>query len=765
LKENPAVKILRADALHWAHEQQRAEAELDAVAHSAPHDPRVTFSVGMTEAGWGNYPKAETWLKRALHDDPQNYEVLYNLGLAALKAGDNATAQQSLNAALARHPNDPDVLYNLAWLDQEKGDSAHAATFLVKAHHLAPKRTDILLLMGRVLEAIGFYGDAADAFRQYLESKPDDSIVRREYGFALAHTPEIAKAAKILETYVKEHPRDARGYYELGVAESLQHPSDAIRDLKRAYQLDPKLTAAQEFLAAVIYQQGDIHQAFQIFQSVLKKDPKNYHILSTLGQIDLQLNNADEAVKYLSRAAALAPDDRTTLLRYSQALERTKHNKEALAVLERFHRLPAPSARPYNGLVNYLSLSPKKREAQYLTNLRRQLESNPQDTTLQIRWAETLLRQGKISESLKNFDEILAARPGQSSLKRCGNSLLSVGEYGEAEKFFTAATQADHSDPEAILDLAITKFHLAGPRKALITLDSTPADARKGDYFLLRAQILDAEGKAQEAAENLTQGLRNSPTRADLYFQAALFLIKHEKYREVLQVLQDAVQRFPNSRQLLLTQAIAYGIVHQEWKAEKVLGRIEGRWPEWGLAYLIHGIILVGEAKMDKAKPLLETAIALGMRSPLAYYGVALADMEAIPPDPQSAYKPIQKALELNPNDPYTQSLAGKIDDARKDYPSALVHLKKAIQLWPEMVEAHQALSATYRAMGQRDKSIAELKEILKIKEKNQKSKDAFQAGIKRLLFSVPTPGPSGIGRGRQMAPVAQSERQSLGQK
>lgn len=104
LNENPAVKNLRADALHWAHQQQQAEAELEAVAQSAPHDPRITFSVGMTEAGWGNYPKAETWLKRALHDDPQNYEVLYNLGLAALKAGDNATAQQSLNAAVTRLP-------------------------------------------------------------------------------------------------------------------------------------------------------------------------------------------------------------------------------------------------------------------------------------------------------------------------------------------------------------------------------------------------------------------------------------------------------------------------------------------------------------------------------------------------------------------------------------------------------------------------------------------------------------------------------------
>lgn len=764
LQSNPAVAILRANALFWAHHQQQAQSALDAVARSAPHDPRITYSVGMTEAGWGNYSKAETWLKHALHDDPGNYDVLYNLGLAALQAGDYSTARQTLNAALARHPHDVDVLFDLGWLDQKTGDPARAAPYLVKAHHLAPKRTDILMLMGQVLENIGFYGDAADAFQQYLKLKPHDDVVRREYGFALARTPEVNKALKILRAYVSAHPQNARGHYELGVAESLHEQDKAVRNLKRAYQLDPKLTAAKEMLAAVVYQQGHIHQAYQIFKSVLDKDPNNYHILSTLGEIDLQLNNPEEALKYLSHAASLAPNDRTTLLRYEQALERTHHHQQAVAVLKRFQHLPTPSARPYNGLISYLSLPPREREAQYMTNLHRQILANPQDTTLQIRWAEALMDEGKTSESLHSYDQILATHPDKAALKHCGVSLLAAGQYREAEKFFSAITHSPDSDAEAILDLAITRFHLNGPKLALTTLDSTPPAARKGDYYLLRAQILDAEGKSQAAATDLTLGLRNSPTRPDLYFQAALFLIQHEKYREVLSVLQDAVKRFPNSRQLLLTQAIAYGIVHQEWKSEKILSQIEAHWPEWGTAYLIHGIILVGLAKMSKAKPLLQTAVALGIRSPLAYYDLALTDMEGFPPDPQSAYKLIQKALQLSPDDPYTQALAGKIDNARKQYPEALAHLKKAIQLWPDMVQAHEALSATYRAMGQRDESIAQLKDVLRIKQNNQKnpnSKGPAQTGIKQLLFSVPSPRPTAVVKNAQVAGAGEAKSSS----
>ncbi len=757
-RKNPAVEILRANALYWAHEPDQAQSALTAVSSSTSHDPRIAYSVGMTEAGWGHYSKAEMWLKRALHDDPSDYDVLYNLGLAALRAGDNATARQSLDAAFKRHPHDPDVLYNLGWLDQKTGDPAHAAAYLVKAHRLAPKRTDILLLMGRVLEEIGFYGDAANAFQQYLQIRPHDSIVRREYGFALAHTPAIGKGVKILRAYAKENPRDAHGYFELGVAESVRQPTQAIQDLRHAYQLDPSLSSAQEYLATVMYQQGHLHQAYLVFESALKRDPNNYQVLSMLGEIDLQLNNTSEAVKYLSRAAFLAPNDRSTLLRYAQALERTHRHQEAVAVLQRFGHLPTSSPRPYSGLVNYLGLPPKEREEQFLRNLHRELLADPHDVTLQIRWAEALMDEGKTNDSLHAFDQILASHRDKKELYQCGVSLLAAGQYSEAEKFFSALTHSRGSDPEAILDLAIIRFHLNGPEAALTTLDSTPLAARNGDYYLLRAQILDAKGKAQMAATDLTLGLRNSPTRPDLYFQAALFLIQHDKYREVLHVLQDAVTRFPNSRQLLLTQAIAYGIVHEEWKAEKILGQIEGRWPEWGLAYLIHGIILVGIAESPRARPFLETAIALGVRSPLAYYDLALADMESVHPDPKSAYTAIQKSLQLNADDPYTQSLAGKIDDARKDYPDALIHLKKAIQLWPDMVEAHEALSATYRAMGQRDKSIAELKEILQIKEHTQGTKGPSQIGIKQLLFSVPTPRPIGIATEPQRTGTAQSQ-------
>lgn len=744
IRQSPTVEILQAEALHAAGREREAESLLKKVADAGGGDPRVAFSAGMTKVKWKDYKGAEQLLKQALRTDPANFEILYNLGLSALNAGDLKTARQTLEAAIAQQPNDVDTLYNLAWLDSRSGENEKAIERLVRAHQLAPKRMDVTLLMGQVSENLGFYGDAAEAFKEYLKQKPKDELIRREYGFALAHTPEINEAVAVLRSYMKRHPKDARGFYELGVAESVHEQKRAAEDLKRAILLDPKLTAANYALADVLYQQAYYRQAAGILKPLVQQDSANYRALALLGEAELQMNERQQAVAYLARAAQLAPNNRKILLQYGQALERAHQHEKALAVLQKFQQLPPAAPRPYSGLVDYLSMSRQKQQAQYLQHLQGKMRLNPQDISLKVLWAKGLLAQGKISGSLQMFDEILAQRPKEAVLKDCGLTLLAHAQYAEARRFFAQAVAEDPSQPENLLDLSVAIFHAAGAKAALAELDRTPSSSRRGDYYLLRAQILDALGQAQEAASNLTLGLRADPTRADLYFEAALFLLKHNQTNELQALLRQAAEKFPDSRQLLLTQAITYGLTRQFEKSNQVMQRIEGRWPQWGEAYLIHGIILVGQAKMKDAEPLLETAIALGARDPFAYYNLALCDMEIFPADTAGAAKAIQTALKLDANDPYTQSLAGKIAFTQKDYPAALEHLQTAIRLWPDMIEAHQTLGATFRAVGDRQKSAAELEEIVRIKQRLRSPDQSPPSDLRGLLFSVPAPAPQG---------------------
>jgi tetratricopeptide (TPR) repeat protein len=114
--------------------------------------------------------------------------------------------------------------------------------------------------------------------------------------------------------------------------------------------------------------------------------------------------------------------------------------------------------------------------------------------------------------------------------------------------------------------------------------------------------VLDTLGRPQEASLALNQGFQAAPTRADLYYQGALFLLKHDQAGEAHRLIEQALRVVPDSPELLLIQAITLELLKTPEEAKKLLVKIQSRWPEWGLPYLIHGMILEIHLFSEEAK-------------------------------------------------------------------------------------------------------------------------------------------------------------------
>ncbi len=740
----PAARLLRAQALDLQGKRPEAMNVLAELERQTPREARVAFSIGMMYVSWKRYEDAERAFTQALEAEPTNFDVLYNLALAAMRAGHLDRAQEVFAVALQQRPEDLDTLYNLASLRSEQGHAEQAMGLLVQAQHLAPQRPDILLLMAQTAEKLGYYTDTAAALDQYLKLKPTDDVARRERAFALACTAKLDEALPDLRRYVQEHPKDASGLYELGMAETIHERDRALQHFNRALEIAPNFEAARYARAVLNFQAGRFSQAVEDLKLVQKREPENFSALDTLGESYLRLGRRQEALDTLSRAAQLAPNDPKVLMHYSRALLRADRKEEAAAVLHKLEQLgpDAQRGRPHSGLLDFFNLAPAQRRAQYLANIEGRIRMNPRDPSLRVRLGKELLAEGKTPEALQAFREVLALTSEAKILAECGKALLGGEQYDAAREFLERVVAADVSASDARLNLAIAAFHVSGPEAGLAELEKVPAGQRRGDYFLLRAQMLDAQGRPDEARESLNRGFRAAPSRPDLFFQAALFLIKHEQYQRAVDLLQQALRVIPDEPKLLLTEAIAYGLMDWPEESRKLLTGIESRWPEWSQPYLINGIILSGHAKFAEAKPLLETAVALGSNDAAAYYNLALADIDIITPDIEGAHQAIEKALRLNRDDAYIQSLAGKIAYERKDYQAALEHLNAAVRIWPDMAEAHQSLSGTYRALGEREKSAAELKEVLRIKQQIRTADQVPPSSPASLLFSVRAPQP-----------------------
>ncbi len=745
----PGPALLRAQALHLAGKTKQAEQALDQMVQQAGNDPRASFSAGMVDASWKRYPEAEQAFGQALKADPSNFDIQYNLGLAALNARDFQRALDVLQAARRQKPDDPDVLLNLARSYSGAGHGDQAIILLVKAMKVAPNRPDILITAAQTAADLGFYADAASALEKYLKLKPHDDVARRELGFALVHTASLDEGKRILDAYVAKHPKDPQGLYELGIAESVRDENKALAHLSAALALDPSLAGARYARAVLRAQLQQYQASIDDLQIVIRSQPRNSDALYELGDDLLMLNRPTEAVDAFARAAALAPEDPKILLRYSRALLRAGRNSEAQAVLQRFQSLKRDQMVPHakSGLFAYLSLPPQQQRERYLDGLKRNVQINPHDMKSQMNLAKELMAEGKTAEALEQYKKIQALTSDTKVLASCGRELLDAGQYGLAREFLaTAMKQAAPSGEAAVddlrLDLTFAIFHGEGAAAALAELDRTPASFRHGDYYLLRAQILDSMGKEAEAAADLNRGISASPTRANLYFQAALFLIKHGQYRQTIRLLDLSKRAAPDDPDLMLVQAIAYELLQRFKESQKVLAEIQSRWPEWSQPYLIDGIILQNQFKQKEAKQKLETAIALGANDPKAYFYLASACLDLDPPDLKGAARAVGKGMEIAPRDAKMQWLAGKVSLAQKDYAKALDHLQTAARLDPSLVEAHETLRATYLAMGERDKSLAESKEIVRLKqmEAAKKPRQGEVPAISAPLFKVSPP-------------------------
>jgi len=716
---SPAFQLLRGQAFKLNGDDSSAEALLLGVLRQSGQDPRVAYSVGMLFAGWKAYARAEEAFSASLQSAPGDFDVLYNLGLAALAAHDYDRSGQAFQAALDQHSTDVDCLIGLARVKDELNRGDQAAGLLFQAQRVAPDRADVLEFLGSVLGKLGFYREAATVYDHCYEVHSGNDEARRERGYALARAAQVTDAFQDLNWYVERHPRDPIGFFELGVVESLRQRDRSLDHLNRALELDPQMTAAHLARGILLRQEGKISPALSDLRLVLARQPKNFRAWEELGEASLAAGRSSDALPAFGKAAALAPQNAEVLWRYGQALMRAGQKAAAEEVLAKVKSLGKTRASNPSASLDILSLASLGQTQASLAELREFAATNPTDWRLKFHLGEELLAEGKVLEALEVFQQIKDSSSGGTASAECGRALLHAGQYHAARAFLEEAAEAEPADAQRRVDLTLAVFHDAGPEPALTELDKTLTEARNGDYYLLRAQLLDALRRPQEAAEALNQGFQSSPTQPDLYLQAALFLVTHDKVQEMVDFLVKADRVVPNDPQLWLTRAIGQAILHQDDQAAIVLTKMESLWPEWYLPYLVHGVLLAYRLRGAEAKPLLETAIALGARKAMAYYHLAFAIITSDPTRVVEAQAAIREAIALNPRDPYIQSLAGKIAYLGKDYSASIEHLHAALEIWPDMVEAHERLSATYRAMDEKDRSLAELNAVSRIKQEH----------------------------------------------
>ena len=311
-----------------------------------------------------------------------------------------------------------------------------------------------------------------------------------------------------LDTWLADHPTDARALFDAGYVADAQNRLDAAAGLyRRATEANPKSLEAHLSLGLLLARQKNFDAARSELVTATTLDPGEggpelkARAWRALAKIDEDSNPA-AASDDLIQALKLSPETPADTLLAANLADQAGQYDAAETAYRRVLAEDPNSAAANSGLGHVLIARKQYPEAEKL--LRAALEQHPDDIAMTAQLAAALVAQDK-AEALPLLQKLHQARPDMPALTRMlaevlaeagdteasdalytgllaatpddpdllvahGQNLVRLKKYPEAYKAFDKATGVDSSDAEAWSGLAFAALKINQPSAALHAL-------------------------------------------------------------------------------------------------------------------------------------------------------------------------------------------------------------------------------------------------------------------------------------------------------
>ena len=156
--------------------------------------------------------------------------------------------------------------------------------------------------------------DDTDGDEMLVVSSPRDPRIRRDLAYYYVAAGRAADAIAQLERSLELDPKSAAGQFELGtLLLNEKRLSEAIPPLERATELQPDWSDAFNNLGAVYLLRGEMDAARRAFDSAIAIDPRSAQAHFNRGRLLMAQRRQREALAAFMESIRLDPDDSDTL--------------------------------------------------------------------------------------------------------------------------------------------------------------------------------------------------------------------------------------------------------------------------------------------------------------------------------------------------------------------------------------------------------------------------------------------------------------------
>lgn len=487
------------------------------------------------------------------------------------------------------------------FLAQDGARDEEAEAAYIAGRELADE--DKRILADRVLASFYYsrerYDDAETVLTESLAERPDDLDLLYVLARFYAARGDKDRADQMIEEATRARPDDVQPWLVLSAYRGRQGDLEgALAAAEKGLEVDSSHMAARlrraELLLDLGYRAHDKEQIAQgrsVVEAVLSQNPSAPEALFVRAKVGLAEKKNKDAIADLRRAIDLKPDWAEAHYLLGSALFLERDVNGARAEIVRALEIDGQLVEARKVLARIHAMAGEHELA--AEEGRKVLRSRPEDGSTRLLVAQSLVRQRRFDDAIRELDSIPEAQQNGETWYALGRVWAFKGDAAKARELFLRANDALPNQPDILESLLSLDRREGRVAESVERIEkAAAAEPESARLTHLHGMVLVLTGHGAEAESAFRRAIDLDPNDLTPYQSLAQYLAFTGRREEVLSTYEKAVETRPDSAGLLLVLGSLYEAYGDLDKARETYERAVKADPELApaknnLAYLL----------------------------------------------------------------------------------------------------------------------------------------------------------------------------------
>jgi predicted Zn-dependent protease len=385
----------------------------------------------------------------------------------------------------------------------------------------------------------------------------------------------------------------------------------------------------------------------------------------------------------------------------------------------------------------------QSQDAKAVDQLKTAVHLKPDSAAARTNLAAILLHAGKPALAGEQFRKALELEPqSYDANHNLGEFYIQTGKIADACSFLAQAQRINPSSYGNGYDLALAYFLTGHDDQARELIQSLVGGNNTGELHNLLGQIDEKDSQFVAAANEFQTAAHLDPSEDNLFAWGSELLL-HQAYEPATEVFQRAVGRYPSSSRMKIGLGIA---TYSEGKYEEAVGAllaaVDLNSSDPRCYYFLSRAYDMSPHQAADVIQRFQRYAERQPANPLAQYYYAMSlwkgkQADGGSPNLKLVEALLQKSLELNHALPETHLQLGNLYADEHEYDKSIPEYERALELNPNLADAHYRLAQDYVRVGQKDRAQAEFAVFQKARAQHMAEIDKENAEVRQFVYSA----------------------------